>query len=673
MVGTGIGQLDPVSAPSFEAGQPGRATELARQALLDSYAPASVVIDRRHQIQYFHGATEDYLKTPSGEPTSNLLALAREGLEALLISAVRQVFESRQAVEAKGRVKRGGAYHPIRLKVAPLAASRNVDDRVLVSFFEREAPETDAAIDFDDAAIDHQLREELKAARDELRLTLEHSEASGEELKASNEEIRAMNEELRVSNEELESSKEELQSLNEELNTVNLQLQAKVEELEGRTSDLNNLLNSTDVATLFLDRNLRIRWFTPAMKNLLELLTTDIGRPVYHFSPKFTGDDFVEEAKRVLQTLQPSDAEVVSDQDRWYLRQVMPYRTDTDRIDGVVVTFIDISEQRAAAARTRRLAAVLEDSNDAITLQSFDGDILAWNKGAERMYGHGEADAVGRPITDLIAKSWAAEVEELLTLARQDELEPSFETRRVTRDGRELDVWLTLTVLHDEQGKPAFLATTERDITERKAHERSQQMLIDELNHRVRNTLAIVNAVASQSLALSSSLEAFGSAFQHRLQALAETHTLLSETQWTDIALEALIEQHLSPYGKQRAQAFTLSGPDIVLSPKKALTLGLVIHELATNAAKYGALSTDAGQESVTWQLEEAGSERRLRLTWQERGGPPVQPPSRRGFGTQLIDHSLDHEFDGHAAVDYDRQGISCELIMSMTEQGNGL
>jgi two-component system, chemotaxis family, CheB/CheR fusion protein len=139
-------------------------------------------------------------------------------------------------------------------------------------------------------------------------------ESSNEELKASNEEIRSINEELQASN--------------EELNTVNSKLQAKVEELEVRTADLNTLLNSTDVATLFLDRSLCIRWFTPSMKALLELLPTDVGRPISHFAPRFSGGDLLEEARKVLERLLPADAEVVDDLGRWYLRHIVPYRTE---------------------------------------------------------------------------------------------------------------------------------------------------------------------------------------------------------------------------------------------------------------------------------------------------------------------------------------------------------
>jgi two-component system, chemotaxis family, CheB/CheR fusion protein len=191
-------------------------------------------------------------------------------------------------------------------------------------------------------------------------------ETSNEELKASNEEIRSINEELQASNEELETSKEELQSLNEELNTVNNQLQAKVAELEHRTDDLNNLLNSSDVATLFLDRSLCIRWFTPSMKALLELRSTDIGRPLSHFAQRFRGGDLLEDARSVLDQLRRSDAEVLDDLGRWYIRHILPYRTANNRIDGVVVTFAEITERKKAEEEVQAAREFAESIVDTV-------------------------------------------------------------------------------------------------------------------------------------------------------------------------------------------------------------------------------------------------------------------------------------------------------------------
>jgi two-component system, chemotaxis family, CheB/CheR fusion protein len=250
-----------------------------------------------------------------------------------------------QEVSSAGRVKRGGAFRPVRIVVSPLDRG-GAERMLLVSFFDRKGPGDDRTAEVEETAPGNHLEAELLATREDLRLTIEQMETSNEELKASNEEIRSINEELQASNEELETSKEELQSLNEELNTTNSQLQAKVQELEVRTNDLNNLLNSTEVATLFLDRSLCIRWFTPSMKALLELLPSDIGRPISHFAQRFRGGNLVEDGRRVLDRLLPTDAEVVDDLGRWYSRNILPYRTADDRIDGVVVTFTEITERK---------------------------------------------------------------------------------------------------------------------------------------------------------------------------------------------------------------------------------------------------------------------------------------------------------------------------------------
>ena len=336
----------PAGTERPEPFSPRAAIDPFQRALLERFAPASVLIDRHFTAHAFHGPTGDYLQQPGGEPTTNLLALARDGLQAPLRSAMQRAIADHEEAVSAGRVKRGGSYQPVRVVVRPVARGRGADGMLVVSFFEREQPEAEVNHALEEVMPGSQLEAELLSAREDLRITIEQMEAANEELKASNEEIRSINEELQSSNEELETSKEELQSLNEELNTTNNQLQAKVEELEVRTNDLNNLLNSTDVATLFLDRALCIRWFTPSMKALLELLPSDIGRPIAHFAQRFSGGDLLEDARKVLERLLPSDTEVVDDLGRWYIRHIVPYRTEDDRISGVVVTFTEITERK---------------------------------------------------------------------------------------------------------------------------------------------------------------------------------------------------------------------------------------------------------------------------------------------------------------------------------------
>lgn len=220
---------------------------------------------------------------------------------------------------------------------------------------------------------------------------MEAFEATNEELKASNEEVTSINEELQSTNEELETSKEELQSLNEELITVNQQLQGKVLELEGLTNDLDNLLSSTDIAVVFLDRQLQVRRFTPAVRDLLELIPADIGRPLAHLAQKFKDGDLIGEAAQVLSKLAPMESEVVSDSGRYYLRRTLPYRTDENRIAGVVITFIDITARRQAAQaveeeRSRLQAAIEQMPAAVLIVDAPSGELRFGNRRAAALF-----------------------------------------------------------------------------------------------------------------------------------------------------------------------------------------------------------------------------------------------------------------------------------------------
>jgi len=280
-----------------------------------------------------------------------------------------------------------------------------------------------------------------------------------------------MNEELQSTNEELETSKEELQSLNEELTSVNTQLEEKLHELERANDDLGNLLSSTDIATLFLGRDLTIKRFTPACTRLFKLIATDVDRPITDLASTLVSEDFIEDAGRVLAALNTVEREVRTATGEWYLRRVVPYRTGDDHIGGVVVTFTDVTELRRANEGVRRLATAVRDSNDAVIVSDLDGRVLAWNRGAERMYGYAEKEALRLGVETLVPERVRADHRALLARARNGERIASHETQRLTRDGRTLDVWLTPSVLHDDSGGIVALASTERDITDRRRAE----------------------------------------------------------------------------------------------------------------------------------------------------------------------------------------------------------
>ncbi len=271
--------------------------ELTQRQLLSDYGPASALINRKYEILYFYGATGDFLQAPTGEPTRDLIAMARQGLRTKLRTACHRAIRNNQPViDTSARIKHNDELLPCKITVKPITDSKQAEGLLLVSFqiSENTSSEESKTIEHkgeDESSLITHLEYELKSTREDLQSTIEEMESSNEELKASNEEIMSMNEELQSSNEELETSKEELQSLNEELSTVNNQLQDKVEQLDQAHNDMINLLNSSDIATLFVDTELRIQQFTPATCKLLKLIDSDIGRAVNTFATDFTGTD----------------------------------------------------------------------------------------------------------------------------------------------------------------------------------------------------------------------------------------------------------------------------------------------------------------------------------------------------------------------------------------------
>jgi two-component system CheB/CheR fusion protein len=676
--------------------------------------------------------------------------------------------------------------------VRPLRLDRDAQARLLVTFFERESKsEASAPAMVEETGGQGELQAELDAAREDLRLTIEQMEASNEELRASNEEIRSINEELRASNEELETTKEELQSLNEELHTVNNQLQAKVGELEHRTDDLNNLLNSSDVATLFLDLSLCIRWFTPSMKALLELRSTDIGRPISHFAQRFSGGDLVEDARNVLERLLPSDTEVTDDLGRWYLRHMMLYRTGNDSIDGVVVTFINITERKRSELEVQRAREFAESivrtvrepllvltpklkvrtANESFyrafhvtreqtenrlvyelgnrqwdipELRRLLDEVLPTDKQFEDYEVAHEFEGLGRRTMLLNARQ--LEAEQLILLAIQDvterkraeaavraseeRLRKLLETDAVAvlffdQEGTLIDAndaFLRMTgYLRSEVGArqltwrqmtpPEWVEVSEEqmqqleatgrigpyekeylhkdgsrswmlfagaglddgtivefclDVSDRKRAEAERELLARELSHRVKNTLAVVQALASQTNGRIQSVAAFREAFLGRLQALARAHSLLLETNWRSANLQTLVEQTLAAYRVDHPQVVEVEGEPVALTPKQGMGLSLMLHELGTNAAKYGALSRREGRVHVSWHIEEM-SDRRIRLKWQERRGPRVKTPTEKGFGLQLIERAASYELEGSAELSFASEGLTCDIVFPLT------
>lgn len=349
--------LSPELSRLPEKAMPGRVDirGLAEQVMIEEYAPPSVFVDERCEALFFHGQIERYLSPPRGEASFNVLKMAREELQYQLTTALHRVVKEGKPVTYEGiRVKDNGGHRTIDLVVKPLQGKAARERIFMIVFDEKpagrkvpEAKKKRAESGIDERIVT--LEQELRSTREYLQTTVEELEASNEELKSTNEELQSTNEELQSTNEELETSKEELQSTNEELVTVNTELQNKVEELSQANSDMGNLLVSTDIGTIFLDRNLRIKRFTPAVTGVFNLIGTDVGRPISDITSNIPGADLYSEARKVLGTLQNSELEVQTGKQRWYVIRILPYRTTEGMIDGVVITIVDVTAQKHLA------------------------------------------------------------------------------------------------------------------------------------------------------------------------------------------------------------------------------------------------------------------------------------------------------------------------------------
>jgi two-component system CheB/CheR fusion protein len=525
--------------------------ERRAQRIAERYAPAYVITDENFQILHFSGRTGRYIEPTAGAASLDLMNLVHRDLRLELRSALSRALETNEVARVE-QVQMGinGSRLLVDITIEPLQDSPGGPRNLVVIFKDGPLRPANKADPNENMLVrsEHveRMETELRATRDRLQATIEELESTNEELKSSNEEYQSLNEELQSANEELETSREELQSVNEELTTVNGELAHRVQELTRATSDLKNFLESTQIATVFLDNDLRVMNFTPAVTQLLHLVETDIGRPIAHIKARIPIEELYDDVRKVLRTLASQERELTApDSGTRYIVRILPYRSIDNFIAGVVITFIDVT---------------------AIT----------------------------------------------------------------------------------------------------QAEER-QRLLLAELQHRVRNTLGVVRSIARRSADSVATIDDYADRLDGRLSAFARTQALVTRDPEAGVELEYLLREELFAYMTPENPRVRLSGPPVRLHAKAAETFGLAIHELAINAAKYGALSDTDGQIEVTWRVRRA-SAATLSFDWREKNGPPVSgPPVRHGFGTELLERTLAFELKADAALSYEPTGLRCVITLPLT------
>ncbi len=394
-----------VGVAAQQAAQERRSRSLAdiHRKAVEDHQPPTVLVDRDGHVAHMSENAGAYLRMTGGAPSYQLTSLVIPELRLELRASLFQASKDGRNVRSPAvRMERDGRLSSITIEVRPVRDQETGAGYQLVVFHEQAAAEKPPGEEdgTEQTPILLQLEEELKRAKEQLQITIEESETSAEELKASNEELQSINEELRSATEELETSKEELQSINEELITVNHELKLKVDETAKVNDDLHNLVVSTDIATVFVDREMCIKRFTPRAADVFRLIAADVGRSLLDLNHSLDYPDLAADAEQAFHSLRNIDREVGSQNGRWYIARILPYRTAEDRIEGAVLTFIDITRRRNAEETARsseeRMRLVADSAVDyAIITTDPEGIITSWSRGAERIFRYSATDAIG--------------------------------------------------------------------------------------------------------------------------------------------------------------------------------------------------------------------------------------------------------------------------------------
>jgi two-component system CheB/CheR fusion protein len=644
--------------------------------IIERYAPTYVLVDEQYDVLQFSERTGGFLEPMAGNANLNLLNLVRRELRADLRAALHAASSERRRVQVDiADLPLQGAARRIELIVEPVAE----EDRptgFLVLFRDNGAALGSSKLEDTDAAAlrDEQvqrLEAELRHSNERLQATIEELESTNEELKSSNEEYQSINEEMQSANEELETSKEELQSVNEELHTVNGELGYRVAELARANSDLKNLLENTRIATVFLDNDLRVKSFTPSIGDVFNLIDSDLGRPLTDIAPRIDYPQLREDVRSVLRTLTPIEREVAGHEPATrYLIRVLPYRSIDNFIAGAVITFSDITEvvsaRNALNQSEARYRMVVESATDyAIITMDASRRVTGWNPGAANIFGWSEDEMIGKAADTIFTpEDQSQSAPETEAAVAQQQGRAADDRWHMRRDGSRFWASGVMMPLKDPQG--GFVKIL-HDRTHERENEERQKLLMAELQHRVKNILAVVRSIASRTLETTEDLEDFSAHFDGRLRALARTQNVLTRNATARIDLDELVREELLTHAPHEPEQVEIAGPEIALRNRAAEIFALALHELATNAVKYGALAQPKGHISVTWRVLQAATGSRLSLEWRERGVPALDPnPARHGFGRDLIERGLPYELGAATSLEFLPGGVRCTVELPL-------
>ena len=467
--------------------------------LLDRCMQPSFLVDEKGQLIHTFGGAERFLQTRGGRASTSILDAIHDDLKTSVSGALQHAAKEHKEVRYTGIVvKTSLGIEQIRLSVDPIRDPRTEVVHTLITIEPTEtdvelASKIDEEVDVSEMALNH-----ISHLESDLRYAKENLQATVEELETSNEELQATNEELVASIEEMHSSNEELQSVNEELFTVNHEYQQKINELRELTDDMNNLFYLTEVGVIFLDRELKIRRFTPKIAEMFNLLQQDVGRSIENFTHNLSDETVVDNFQSVMEKEEPYSEEVTDRQGNHWLLRIIPYRTK-QQVDGVVVTLIDLNSVKETDAKLRRYRDIVESTVEAIIGADTDGNIQSWNPRAEELYGYTAEEAIGQHLSMLVPEDLKAESVDIMKKIKSGESVNNLYTTRQRKNGESLFVNITTSGIYNAAGEIVGMSSLSHDLTDQRKAELEQ----DQLNALVKTTSDFVGVCDPEGNTLS--------------------------------------------------------------------------------------------------------------------------------------------------------------------------
>lgn len=523
------------------------------------------------------------------------------------------------------------------------------------------------------------LENENVLLRRQLAETLQDSESSSQDLKSVNEELMSMNEELQSSNEELETSREELQSINEELVTVNAELHDNNSLLIRANSDLKNLFDATDIAVLFLDKEFCIRSFTPSTRELFGIRSRDVGRPVTDLASSISYNTLVVDARSVSESLQPIERELtIPVTNETFLVRIKPYRTTDNRLDGYALSFINITQRKLfeqqlkeheeiQAKQYAELLNLYDKTPIGLSLIDRNYRWIRINETLAQITGFTVEEHIGKTFNELLP-----DLEDILGAVCEEVFSTGKAVLNYEITGStsarlsEVRHWIADFYPVSDEGGTFAVGSCIRDVTEQvhaleqqQRQSELQKVLVAELQHRVKNTLAIIGSISKLLLAGAKNAADFQARLTDRILAISRTHDTLTVSNWRTAKFSEIIKNESAPFFQKEEQRIRLSGVELELNAEQALSVGMCVHELVTNAAKYGALSTSTGAVYVTTALTKKGRAQVATIEWHEYDGPKIlSAPQHSGFGTMLMERVFSDDLSAKVSLLYPEEGL---------------